>query len=378
MLPRPGRRGRGRRGGRASGPSRQEVAMLNQAVSIITGNSTSPATPSPPTRGRGRGRGRGGRGRGRGRGGASSISEKRPVGRPRKNATTPNRPPASSSAATLAQQTYISSSGTSSATATPNIGMTCAASKNGSQMLGEDGVHSITVMTQASASAATAIIQKVVGDSMDDQKLTPGSSGGVDGAGGRLPASQGSSTLPGVLPPPLLATNLPPQTSTRRRKRKSVGQTTPSAPPTKRPRGRPKGSGAKKPSIATAPSSLQDVAVLSVPQKRRGRRPKMLMPKPPPLQKIVESNVPSGSQGNSLAVNYGVQPSVGSNDQILANVSSVNVMIPAATPTMQVQDGSALQGAGGKKRVRNEFLTSVISETFTVSNLHPSSNKQSC
>lgn len=318
--------------------------MLNQAVAIITGNSTSPATPSP-TRGRGRGRGRGGRGRGRGRG-ASSTGEKRPVGRPRKNATTPNRTSNSSNAAALLQQTCIYPSSSSSATTTPTIGMAYTASKNGSQIIGEDGVHSITVMTQASASAATAIIQKVVGDSMDDQKLTTDSS-----AGGHLPASQGSAALPGLLPPPL-GTNLP-QTSTGRRKRKSVEQTTPSTPPTKRPRGRPKGSGVKKPSIATAPSSLQDVSIPLVPQKRRGRRPKMLMPKPPPLQKIVESNIPSGTQGNSLTigVNYGVQPSVGSNDQILANVSSVNVMIPAATPTIQIQDGSALQGAGGKKKV---------------------------
>lgn len=108
------------------------------------------------------------------------------------------------------------------------------------------------------------------------------------------------------------------------------------------------------------------------------------MPKPPPLQSIFESTnssvtsiqqqqqpgvgVASASQGS--VVSYGVQPTAAAvgiggvpgdqRQQIMANVSSVNVMIPAATPTIQAtqqqqqqQDASnMLQTIGGKKKVR--------------------------
>ena len=208
-------------------------------------------------------------------------------------------------------------------------------------------------MTQASASAATAIIQQVIGDAADDQKR---SQGGVliGGGSGLQPSivlsSQDLSQLQHVQVPNVQNSRM--KLGTGRRKRKSTEQGPSTAPPTKRPRGRPKGSGVKKPSIAAAPTSLQAGPPLLVPQKRRGRKPKTLIPKPPPLQKIVESAAgssgeQSGTQVNSSGGSYGI-----SNNQITANVSSVNVMIPAATPTVQVQDASAPQVVGGKKKVR--------------------------
>ena len=111
------------------------------------------------------------------------------------------------------------------------------------------------------------------------------------------------------------------------------------------------------------------------------------MPKPPPLQSIFESTGGSSAsssiqQGVGVAmgvagasqgtvVSYSVQPTAtavaignggGTRDQrqqIMANVSSVNVMVPAATPTFQVtqqqqQDASNVsQTVGGKKKVRD-------------------------
>lgn len=265
-------------------------------------------------------------------------------------------------------------------------------SSSNTSHIGEDGVHDITRVAQA----ATAYMQKMVGvDAMDDgQSIGPGLAGSVQNSSAGLSIQQSSGIVISSGNTHQQASNTR-QSTTGRKKRRSADQTMANAPPMKRPRGRPKGSGAKKPSIAAAPSSLQDgpAAAVMVPQtKRRGRKPKAIMPKPPPLQSIFKSTGSSASsipqqQGVGVAVgvagasqgtvaSYSIQPTAaastiggsggGAHDrQIMANVSSVNVMIPAATPTIQVTQqqqhpdaSNMLQTIGGKKKVRpkNSYL----------------------
>ena len=144
------RRGRGSRGGRVSGLSRQESSLLNQTiVSAIDQYQSPAASTSEHSRGRGKGRGRG-----RGRGASSSPRGRRPVGRPRKT-------PVSVQSVAIPEHQENST--------TPPSSSTLADHHN--RAIGGDGVHSITMVAQASASAATALMQRVVAGESQSQCL---------------------------------------------------------------------------------------------------------------------------------------------------------------------------------------------------------------
>lgn len=231
-----------------------------------------------------RGRGRG-QGRGRGRGASSSPKEKRPVGRPRKNPlSTPGRPSHVVQATTPSDSTLVSS----------NLAVHSVRAMEG------DGVHNITMVAQASASAATALMQKVVGGNSLNPNATSTAaldSAGVAGSsntahvvlenGGTTALVNIGGSIALSADPNFSSASSSHQLATesgktgRGRKRKQL-ENPPAQATTKRPRGRPKGSGVKRASQNT----LQEQQGV----KKRSRKPKVvtriaqnasILPKPP-------------------------------------------------------------------------------------------------